>query len=280
MPMSASPFSARRGLLDTRNVVTAAAVLAAHATGERDGMAPADVRFFILLFSNWLEADVLSPGHDVDLTQIRRALAHLVAQRWARARKSASATRSLRHWLEPEGIIGLAELVADPAHHRSLEDSLFAFTFAVTYRDAIVGRITTDPRRLDASTARKLRRILDPGRILDGAHAQLLRLRSDLVQRSEEGRRLLVVAGDARRERLDHAATITRLEKASPYQLQQVRTMRELFAALPSDLLARELESGIEDRIDWMFEPLAERAKSDLALLERLGRRWRAKKRS
>ena len=45
-----------------------AALIAAHGVAGREGSFRAsDVRFFYLLFSNWIELDVLQPGQDLDL---------------------------------------------------------------------------------------------------------------------------------------------------------------------------------------------------------------------
>ncbi|HEY4058231.1 MAG TPA: hypothetical protein VGM39_16575, partial [Kofleriaceae bacterium] len=66
----------------------AAALLAADlaSTVDREqhevgGFMLRDVRFFFLLFRNWLEHDVRAPGDDIDLTQVRRTVEQLAARR-------------------------------------------------------------------------------------------------------------------------------------------------------------------------------------------------------
>jgi hypothetical protein len=63
-----------------QSTLLTAAILAAHGAAEGNaGFRPTDVRFFFLLFANWVERDLETPGHDLDLTQVRRALDQLVA---------------------------------------------------------------------------------------------------------------------------------------------------------------------------------------------------------
>jgi hypothetical protein len=71
-------LSARFGWLGAHATHLHAALLAAHgAATPQVGFRAADVRFFFLLFTNWMESDVLRPGQDVDLTQVRRMLDRL-----------------------------------------------------------------------------------------------------------------------------------------------------------------------------------------------------------
>src|SRR5689334_1327271 len=75
-----------------------------------------DVRFFFLLFRNWLEADVRDPEHDIDLTQIRRTCEQLARRRRITLlprRRRAGRTPRARHTLTLAGIVALTdELVA------------------------------------------------------------------------------------------------------------------------------------------------------------------------
>jgi hypothetical protein len=274
-----TPFSTRSTHLTGHRLTTAAALLAAHAASERDGFAPSDVRFFVRLFENWLERDVRFPGEDVDLTQLRRGIDKLVKDRWARTQDLGGTTRTKRHRLTHEGIVGLAELVADPSTHRSLDEALFAFTFATTYGDAIIHRLSSarlDARRetLPTDVRRRLRRVLDPRAILSGAKAELQRARVDLQRRIHEGRELLDIIARGRRQAWNDETILERLEAKSPYQLQPVRAMRDLFHALPAELRRLELDTGIEARIDGIFVPLAKRIDAEILVLDAVARRF------
>src|SRR5262245_3859597 len=79
-----------------------------------DGFMLRDVRFYFLLFRNWLELDIREPGRDIDLTQIRRACDRLHAAGWLaripspRRRRTVRKPRA-RHVLTHAGIAGLVE---------------------------------------------------------------------------------------------------------------------------------------------------------------------------
>jgi hypothetical protein len=72
--MRSGGLEERFGVVRVNTTVLSAALLAAHATAPAAGFRASDVRFFFFLFGNWLERDVLYPGEDLDLTQVRRLM--------------------------------------------------------------------------------------------------------------------------------------------------------------------------------------------------------------
>jgi hypothetical protein len=246
----------RRGLVGSPLVV--AALVAAHgAAGAAHGFRMTDVRFFFFLFSNWLELDLLRATEPLELTQVRRVLARLLARRWARKLPAK------RFVLTPTG---LAELVAELASEeapRSFEESLFLACFARCYSAAILARAP-------AARRRALRALLSTERLLGAAERRAERMAADLDERVRTSLAMQDEARALRRGGLPPSALAAALDRRDAYQLQHVRSYAEVVRALPADLLAFEVEEGIGARSELLFEPLVKLARAQRGILAAL----------
>lgn len=260
-------LSARFGALAAHATVTQAALLAADVA-HAEGFRPTDVRFFFLLFTNWMEDDRLRPGLDLDLTQVRRALARLVAEGRA---VTLGAGRAPRYRLLPAGILALVEALADPRTPRTFEEVVFLATAAASYRDAIAERVRGEPRAPD----RIVRDRLDPARILRAERRRLLGAVTDLEERVAAGLQMEALARDA--GGLAPAALAARIRaEVGGYQLHPMRSLEELVALLPGPMARFELGPGMGLRARALFAPLLEQLRARIAILERLEETLRA----
>lgn len=261
MTMSPTPV-ARFGWVHERRVFVYAAVLAADAAQVGgQGFGAADVRFFFLLFTNWVEHDVLHPEHDLELTQVRRVLERLVGDGWAaRTRRGA---RGKRFLLRGAGVVGLAAVLGDTLDAgRPFEEALFVVGFASSYGTAIRARIRAlgEGRR----GPKEVSRLLDPHALVARARRRTRAVLADLDERITSGKELAAEAARA----TDEGDALRRLGARGSYQLERVRPLADLFRALPADVRRFELEAGIALRVRLLFEPLAARARTELAQLE------------
>jgi hypothetical protein len=304
-------LAARYGQVRAQATFIEAAVVAAHgAFTQLGGFRASDVRFFFLLFTNWIEHDVLRPDQDLDLTQVRRVLARLDEQGWLerstippgqpeegaaaaapdgeaaappkpRARRSSGpssrrrAAPGERHKLTPNGLLGLMSSIVEPRGRRPFEESLFVACFVHTYRQPLLDRIGDHD---GGDSKKRMSELLDPRRVLIEAQRTHRDLLADLEARVTAGKRIVGEAGAARAQGLGDADIVRKLEQLGPYQLQRVRTVSELMQAMPMDIVRAELEQGITARTELLFEPLAERTRTELATLERLARTTRPPK--
>lgn len=254
----------RYGWLNERLVFIHAALLAADAakaSSREPGFTASDARFFFLLFTNWSEQDVMAPGQDIELTQMRRVLERFVAARWvAAARKRAvpaktakTAKRGGRFALTEAGRRGLAESVSDALEqHRPFEEALFVVCFAASYGAAIRTRMGR------ASSA------LDPHHLVARARRDRKALLEDLEERIRSGRSLAKAVARADRDAL------RTLDPKESYQLHRVRALPDILDSLPEDVRHFEVTRGISVRIDLLFEPLAARTRAELTALDKL----------
>lgn len=274
-------LSQRLGFVAAQATFVQAALLAAHGARAREGgFRPSDVRFFFLLFSHWAEHDVTRPSQDIDLTQVRRTLVPLVQAGWAERvsgagrgaeRTGRPAPRGKRYVLTAEGLVGLAERLA-AADRLPLEEALFVVCFAASYRDAVLTRVEGRGRAPSASVRRRVERALDPVRLVASARRTAASLLEDLEEREVAGFALQAQARAALEHGVSDAELARRVEDLGGHQLQRVRPLGELLLALPEDLRRFELTEGMGLRSWLLFAPLAERARAEVAVLERLER--------
>jgi hypothetical protein len=259
-------LAARFARVRAQSTFLVAAILASHgALAKDDGFRPADVRFFFLLFTNWVEEDLLNPGHDLDLTQVRRALDQLVAGGSARRIAPRGGKRRATYALASRGVVALATELFAPGKARPFAEELFVACFAACY-----GPLLTAPgkRRHALSPAQheRIAALCDGPRI---ARAAMRATESRLRDLDERVRSSVALAADAARSRAEGAGeseVARRIEAGGAYQLHHVRPFAELTASLPDDVRAFELGPAMEARARLLFEPLAAAARAELAI--------------
>ena len=139
---------------------------------------------------------------------------------------------------------------------------LFVVTFASSYGARVRDRV----RALGAPRAapRRVAALLEPRTLVALARRRTRTLLADLEERIASG--LALAAASAQGSDEDDA--IRRLEARGSYQLHRVRPLRDVFRALPDDVRRFELEAGLALRVRLLFEPLAARARTELAALD------------
>ncbi len=273
--MAAPSLAERFGQVHAQALFVQAAIVAAHGASGTSGFRATDVRFFFLLFTNWLEHDVLHPGQDLDLTQVRRALLRLgreglvIPVASPKDSPTKDSPRGARFALSSAGLVALVESLVDPRPRRPFEEVLFLVCFAASYRPAVLARLGS----ADADT-RRVVGLLDPLRLLRSARSALRTLLADLDERVRSGHDLVAEAREATSEGAGPSEIARRLERRSAYQLHRVRPFTELVASLPEDLQRFELGEGIGLRVDLLFAPLAAQARAQIAALDDLEARF------
>jgi hypothetical protein len=258
------------------------------ATVDRDqvhGFQQRDVRFFYLLFRNWIEVDVRNPGADLDLTRVRRELDKLgrrgrlreidtigrgrggVRERRTARRRRGLRTPRQRYALTLAGVLALVDELVTPSPLRPFEETLFVILFATSYRALVLRRV----EQASAPVAKKrVARALDPKLLLASARRDLARQCADLEERIESGDQLREAAAKAFARGTSDRETVAILERISPYQLHNVRPLGELLLSLPPDIRRYEIGDGITARRDLMFAPLLQIVRAQLDVIGRL----------
>ena len=243
------------------------------ATVDRDevrGFQQRDVRFFYLLFRNWIEMDVRHPGADLDLTRVRRAMEALGRRgriRTLRPPRRKGRTPRRRYVLTLAGVLALVDDLVTVAPPRPFEETLFVILFAASYRALVLRRV----EQASAPVATKrVARALDPKQLIANARRDLARQCADLEERIASGDDLRVAAERAFAAGTSDRDTVAILERISPYQLHYVRPLGDLLLSLPPDVRRYEIGDGITARRELMFAPQLHLARTQLDMIVRL----------
>ncbi len=254
-------ISKRSGTLTSAATPLLAAILAADAAGE-GAFHPQDVRFYFLLFTNWMGDDHLRPGADLDPTQARRMLGHLAADGLA----TTAGGRPPTWGLCPGGVVRLVEALTDPRAVRRFEEVLLLASAATLYVDAIAAR-------LSGGDSRRVRQRLDGASILRAERRRLGDALIDMDARRDAGVELAAEAEAGLAAGLTAEGVAQRLTgRRMPYQLHPMRPLPEAIAGLPPSLRDREIGRGASLRSAWLFAPLADDLRARIGILERLER--------
>ncbi len=259
-PMSNDSVITRRdSALRAASTPLVAAVLAADAAG-RGSFRPQDVRFYFLLFMNWMGEDHRRPEVDLELTQVRRTLLTLATGGMA----AGGAGRRPTWGLTAEGVTRLVEALCDPRAVRPFEHVLLVATVAQTYADIIAARV-------EGGHARRVRQHLDARRLLRAERRRLSDALDAMEARRDAGPALSARARESLAAGLDPVAAAAALEAGGmPYQLHPMRPYREVVAGLPAALARLELTEGHQRRARRLFAPLADDLRGRVAILAAL----------
>jgi len=229
-----------------------------------------DVRFFFLLFRNWLEHDLRDPGSDIDLTQIRRACEQLAKRHRIAVvpqRRRGPRRPRTRYVLTLAGVVALVDELVAWSPHRTFEESLFVVLFAASYRALVIRRA----EQAGAPVARKhVAKTLDPRAVIAGLRRALAKQLADLEERMASGDALFAAAAAGHARGATDAEILAELERISPYQLHHIRPLSELLLALPVDVRRYEIGAGIIARRDLIFAPLLHQTRAQQQLLAKL----------
>jgi hypothetical protein len=244
---------ARTGaLFDEHEAVVTAAVIAAQATGQSDGFRQRDIRFFIELFSNWLESTTGDRALSLHNTQVQRHMDVLTRAGWARR-----IGRAPPRWhLTPDG---LAELLERLVHRRNLtrlDEFFLVFHFVDAYGSRLREMAAKGGTLASKLLLLDLDELLDPTRLVQRERERVAREVQRLAVRSEESH----LTSEIAKKRLSDGSPLTEviaeIEKRYPYELNSQKPLSELLDALPLPWRREELAEAAELRSIRFWVPL------------------------
>jgi hypothetical protein len=163
---------ARSGaLFDENQPLVTAAVIAAEAVAQSAGFRQRDVRFFIELFSNWLESTTGERVLNLHNTQVQRHLEDLTRVKWA-----SRIGRTPPRWqLTPEGVVELLRRLVYRKILMRLDEFFVVFHFLDGY-GARLRAMTSQGGRLGSRLlAVDLDELVNTRRLVDRERAQVAR---------------------------------------------------------------------------------------------------------
>ncbi len=258
---------ARAGDLFTEHeAIVAAAVVAAQATLGSDGFRQRDVRFYISVFSNWLEATTGAWTLDLHNAQVQRYLDLLVKTGWAKR----PGRKPPRYCLTPEGLVRLLERVGQRKHLKRLDEFFFILHVFHAYGGRLralvqqAGPFQSKSLSVDLDELLDYRRLIARERELVQREARRLTVRIQESRATSELTRTLLAQGQSLEE------VVQAVEQQFPYEMNSQKPLAELFAQLPAPFRRVELETIAELRATSLWEPTLALLQSYLGILDGL----------
>jgi hypothetical protein len=231
--------------------VVAAAVIAAQATGSDGNFRQRDVRFFIELFSNWMQSTTLSWSLEIHNAQVLRHLNVAVSAGWARR----VGRTPPQYRLTPEGLLELLGRLGTRKNLTRLDEFFLVFHFFDAYASRLVALVERSGPLASRSLAVSVHELLDKKALVARERAMVARELERLAIRSEESREIAGIA----RERLGRgealSAVIGVIQREFPYELNSQKPLHALFAAFPEPWQRAELVDAAARRADGFWAP-------------------------
>ena len=257
----------RTGDLFAENeAVVAAAVVASQATLGNDGFRQRDVRFYIGLFSNWLEATTGAWQLDLHNAQVQRYLELLVKAGWAKR----PGRKPPRYCLTPEGLVQLLQRIGQRKNLKRFDEFFFVLHVFHAYGDRLRGLVRQAGPFNSKSLSVDLDELLDFRRLIARERELVKRESLRLTLRIQESR----ATSELTRSLLSRGHTldevVAAVEQQFPYEMNSQKSLGELFEQLPAPFRRVELESIAELRATTLWEPTLALFQSYLAILDGL----------
>jgi hypothetical protein len=253
-------------LFSENEAIVAASVVAAQATLGSEGFRQRDVRFYISVFSNWLEATTGAWTLDLHNAQVQRYLDLLVKTGWAKR----PGRKPPRYCLTPEGLLRLLERIGQRKHLKRFDEFFFILHVFHAYGDRLRGLVQQTGPFNSKSLSVDLDELLDYRHLIARERELVLRESLRLRVRIKESRatseltRTMLTQGHS----LDDA--VRAVERQFPYEMNSQKPLAELFAQLPAPFRRVELETIAELRATTLWEPTLALLQGYLAILDSL----------
>jgi hypothetical protein len=245
----------RSGALVLENEpLVAAAVIAAQATLENSGFRQRDVRFFLELFSNWLQSTTGSWTLGLHNTQVQRALDLHAAAGWA----ARIGKKPPRYRLTPEGLVELLRRLVHRRNLTRLDEFLLVFHIIDAYGPRLRALVTRRGMLASKTLALDVDELLDPARLVARERAAIAREVERLAIRVEEAKQTSALTRKLLKEKASLAEVVSAVEKRFPYELNSQKPLTELLQDLPVPWRRAELEEIAERRASGLWGPTRE----------------------
>lgn len=240
-------------LLEEHEPLFAAAAIAAQATST-DGFRQRDVRFFLDLFSNWLQATTGTWTLGVHNAQVARNVELHVDAGWARR----IGRTPPRYQLTPAGLVDLLQRLVHRKNLARLDEFFLVFHVLDAYGERLRALVEQSGVLASRGLAVDVDELLDTGRLVARERARVARERERLARRALESRQSSLLARELAAGGHPLSAVIERVGREFPYELNSQKPLAELLAALPAPWRRIELEESAERRALGLWQPMGD----------------------
>ena len=260
-------MKSQRALTERAELFVATATIAAHATYSESGFRQRDVRFYIELFSNWVELSFEKYSLNVQNTQLLRYLDGLVESSLAKriSKKSPPLYRLTR-----AGFVDLISRVVNRSYISQPEHFFFLQYFLKNYRELLLTLVASAGPEFTNIDRVEIDSLLDT--------KKLIQKELEEVRKGIERQKIRIADANSTAQHVTKAtrqdkplATIVKeVEKAYPYELNSQKPLSELIGQIPENQKLWELTQGNQARVKEIWSPAQELLELYEGLLKRL----------
>ncbi len=241
-------------LADRNELFFAAATIAAHGQQRPDGFRQSDVKFFIELFSNWVESSLHHRTLSIKNTQVKRYLEYLTTEGCARKLHRSSRPTYL---LTRSGLITLLSRLVNRIYIDKKEQFFFLYFFIKNYKRPLNKMVEQGGSQYPFAFKVELENLLDADQLkkreLKAAETELNKLNNRIRENIETDRLIKHLYANDKTE----MEILKEIQKNYPYALNSQKPLLEVMAMFPKEVLKYELKAGYARRVEDIYKPQA-----------------------
>ena len=239
-------------LFQRYEVFAAAAVITAHANSAAEGFRQRDVRFYIELFSNWIELGLETSALDLSNTQVSRYVEELADEGLAKR-----SSRKGKPWyrLTRAGVVDLVSRLVNRDSFMEPPHFLFVHYFIRNYRELILSLLKLEGKPFPKALRIEIENLLEVRSFVKIQLAFAEKEEKKIDDRIKDSLRTNKLAS-RRFAAGDELLEVTReVESRFPYELNSRKPLTELISQVPPELARWELQVGNMNRIEQIWKP-------------------------
>lgn len=254
-------------LFQRHELFVAAGIIAAHSTFEEEGFRQRDLRFFIELFSNWVEITLETVTLELNNTQVARYLTNLCDEGYARR---VSRKGHPRYHLTRTGVLEILRRISVREFLPSPEHMFFLNYFVRNYGPRIQSLVEKKGSKFPLALRLEVEELLDIDAILAKEEERANRELQKLDARIRDGSKTSSMTKKLIESGMSLDQVVTEIEKHFPYELNSQKPLSELIAALPDWQKQWELLEGAMLRAQQIWLPTRSMLLGYIQILKRL----------
>lgn len=257
----------RDSLFKREELFVSSAVIAAHAQNVDEGFRQRDVRFFIELFSNWVESVLDDLTLTLSNTQVSRYINELVDEGFSR---QISRKKQPKYRLTRIGLIELLSRLVEKDYVRQPEYFFFLYYFIANYGPRLKALIESEGRKFPPAMRIEVETMLDVDALVGNQLANAERELKKLDERIRDASQASKLAAELLSKGLDNRVVQQEVERKYPYELNSQKPLTELLSSLSEEHSRWELEVGSLRRVEHIWLPARTQLLSYIQVLKRL----------
>lgn len=241
-----------RSLVTRNELFLATAAVAAHATFKQEGFRQRDMKFYIELFSNWVEVSFDQFSLSMQNTQISRFLDTIVKEGFA---QKLGRGKTPRYHLTRVGLLELINRCVSKDYLSRPTRFFFLYFFIGHYKTRITDLVRLEGREFPHALRIELDSLLDEQALLKRQISFTDKAIKRLKARVDDGARIVQFASQKGRSGAGISDVVKEVERLFPYELNNQKPLTELIHEIPLDQREWEICEGTKYRSAEIFEP-------------------------